>query len=214
MKDIVIIGAGDFGKEVAWLIEDINKVSPTYKLIGFLDDDGEKIGERIYKDYRCLGSIGLLDGQLKYKSLCAVIAMQDVDVRKRIVALHPSFTNWETLVHPLANISNSSIIGDGCIICTGSVVSVNTIIGDHCIFNISVTIGHDCTIGNYVSIMSGTCISGHVVIKDEAYLATNCTVIPKMKVGVHAVVGAGSVVLRNVRDKTTVLGVPAKVFKF
>lgn len=213
MKRIVIIGAGDFGKEVAWLIEDINKVKSTYELFGFLDDDKKKIGQ-VYNGYPCLGPISKLTDLYKEHSVCAVIAMQNVDIRKLIVAKYPEFDNWETLIHPSVNFSDTSSIGKGCIICSGSAVSVNTVIGNHCVFNISVTLGHDCTIGNYVSVMSGSCISGHVLVKDNAYLATNCTVVPKMKVGEHAVVGAGSVVLRNVRDNTTVMGVPAKVFKF
>ena len=45
MKEIVILGAGDFGKEVAWLIEEINKRNPTYIILGYLDDDEKKIGQ-------------------------------------------------------------------------------------------------------------------------------------------------------------------------
>ena len=76
------------------------------------------------------------------------------------------------------------------------------------------TMGHDCVVGNFVSIMSGSCVSGHVTIEDGAYLATNCTIVPGMKVGNHAKVGAGSVVIRNVRADTTVMGVPAKKIVF
>ena len=213
MKKIVIIGAGDFGKEVAWLIEDINKKKPTYEIMGFLDDDEKKHGQ-LFNGYLCLGSIKELSGLNNNGSVYAVIAMQNVDIRKRIVEMLPDYNGWETLIHPSANVANTSVIGKGCIVCTGSCVSVNTIIGSHCVFNISTTIGHDCVIGNYVSVMSGVCVSGHVLVKDSAYLATNCTIVPKMKVGEHAVVGAGSVVLRNVRDNTTVMGVPAKVLKF
>ena len=59
MKNIVIIGAGDLGKEVVWLIEDINKVSPTYVILGFLDDDTDKIGDEFY-GYRVLGKVDYL----------------------------------------------------------------------------------------------------------------------------------------------------------
>ena len=213
MKDLVIIGAGDFGKEVAWLIEDINKKNPTYNLLGFLDDD-EKKSQLLINGYKCLGSISYLTELNKHNSVFAVISMQNVDVRKKIVEMIPDFQNWESLIHPLANVADTSIIGKGCIICTGNTISVNTVIGNHCVFNISATIGHDCLVGDYVSVMSGSCVCGHVVIKDCAYLATNCTIVPKMKIGEHAVVGAGSVVLRNVRDNTTVMGLPARVLKF
>ena len=74
--------------------------------------------------------------------------------------------------------------------------------------------GHDCSVGNYVSVMSGTCVCGHVLISDGAYLATNSTVIPGKKIGDNAKIGAGSVVIRNVKPNTTVMGVPAQLVRF
>ena len=210
MKEIVILGAGDFGKEVAWLIEEINNKIPTYTIIGYLDDDKKKIGQTI-NGYRCLGPISLLNEMSENHKLWAVIANQNGEIRRKFVEQSKGFSKWETLIHPSVNISHTSKIGKGSILCAGSNVSCNTMIGDFCIFNISVTMGHDCNVGNYVSIMAGVCVSGHVQIKDCAYLATNCTIVPGMKVGEHAKVGAGSVVIRNVKDNVTVMGVPAKV---
>lgn len=212
MKNIIIIGAGDFGKEVAWLIEDINRVKPVYQILGFLDDDEKKIGKS-YNGYECLGPVCHIVELIKKSPVCAVIAMQDGSIRKRIVEKLESFEAWETLIHPSVNMSQTSVIGKGCIICAGSNISVNTAIGNHCIFNLSVTMGHDCTVNDYVSIMSGSCVCGHVTIGQEAYLSTNCTIVPGKKVGANARVGAGSVVLRNVKENVTVMGVPAKVLK-
>ncbi|MBQ7707440.1 MAG: acetyltransferase [Lachnospiraceae bacterium] len=213
MKEIVILGAGDFGKEVVWLIEEINKKNPTYIILGYLDDDENKIG-KVFNGYECLGPINYLTELNKNHNACAVIANQNGDLRKKFVEMFPGFNDWETLIHPSVNISDTSKVGKGCVICAGNNISVNTVIGDQCLFNISVTMGHDCVVGDYVSIMSGSCICGHVTIKNGAYLATNSTVVPGMKVGDHAKVGAGSVVIRNVKDNITVMGVPAKIFKF
>ena len=213
IKNIVIIGAGDFGKEVAWLIDDINKVSPAYKILGYLDDDVNKQGQ-IFNGHSVLGTTDILYEFQKSNNICAVIAMQNGDVRKRIVDKFSNFDNWETLVHNSVNISDTSSMGKGCILCAGTNVSVNTVIGSHCLFNISATVGHDCIIGDYVSTMSGSCICGNVTVQDLAYLSTNCTVIPGKTVGIHSVVGAGSVVIRNVKDNTTVMGVPAKKVEF
>lgn len=213
MKEIVILCAGDFGKEVAWLIEDINKVKPTYIILGYLDDDEEKIG-KVLNGYECLGPISYLLDLNKNHHACAVIATQDGDVRKRFVDMFPEFDDWETLIHPSVNISDTSTVGKGCVICANNNISVNTSIGNQVIMNLSVTMGHDCQIGDYVSIMSGSVISGHVIIKDGAYLGSNATIVPGKKVGDHAKVGAGSVVIRNVRDNITVMGVPAKKIEF
>lgn len=209
MKDIVIIGAGDFGKEVAWLIEDINKKEFTYNIVGFLDDDEKKIGQEV-NGCQCLGPVSYLYEIAEKHDVCAVIAMQDGQVRKRIVEKLADFDHWETIIHPSVNFSPTSVIGKGCIICAGGNVSVNTTIQDQCVFNFSVTMGHDCVIEKYVSIMSGSCVSGHAVIQEGAYLSTNSTIVPGMRIGANAKVGAGSVVIRNVKDGTTVMGVPAK----
>ena len=60
MKNIVIIGAGDLGKEVVWLIEDINRVKPTYLILGFLDDDMSK-NTYSFCGYRVLGGTDKLE---------------------------------------------------------------------------------------------------------------------------------------------------------
>lgn len=213
MKEIVIIGAGDFGREVAWLIEEINKSDLTYHIVGYLDDDPEKIGKKI-NGYKVLGKISELMDLSRNKFVCAVIAMQDGKARRQIVDMFPDFKEWETLIHPSVNIADTSKIGCGCVICAKSTLSIDTFIGEHCLLNVSVIIGHDCVIGDYVTIMSGSCICGHVKINDEAYLATNVTVIPKITIGAGAKVGAGSSVIQNIKDGYSVMGVPAKVIRF
>ncbi len=213
MKKIVILGAGDFGREVAWLIEGINNNGPQYQILGYLDDDAKKIGESFF-DYQCLGPISMLTELAADDEVCAVIANQSSEIRERIASGFPDFEKWETLVHPSANIARTVQIGKGNIICAGVNISVDTVIGDFCMFNISATVGHDCRIGNFVSVMSGACICGHVSISDHAYLATNSSVLPFKKVGRNSRVGAGSVVLRSVKDETTVMGVPAVSLHF
>ncbi len=211
MKKIAIICAGDFGREVAWLIEDINSINPTFEIVGFLDDDEYKIGKTI-NGYDCLGPISYLNTISLRDEIYAVVATQE-DYRKEIVNSLPDFKNWATIIHPSVNISNSSSVGLGCIICANSNISVNSTIGNHCILNLGTTIGHDCKIADYVSLMSGTVISGHVTIKEGAYFGSNSTVVPGKTIGINSKIGAGSVVIRNVKDGVSVMGVPAKMLK-
>ncbi len=210
MKKIIILCAGDFGKELLWLIEDINANHPTYEILGFLDDDDKKIGKE-YNGYKCLGKISSLSNLAEEQNVCATVATQESHIREKIVEGNPGFHNWETLIHPSANISNTSKIGGGCVVCANCNISVNTILGNHCILNLGVTVGHDCVVRDYVSLMSGTVVSGHVEIKKYAYFGSNSTVIPGRKIGENAKIGAGSVVIRNVKENVTVMGVPAKV---
>ena len=210
MKKIVILCAGDFGKELAWLIEDINAQNPTYEILGFLDDDERKIGKD-FNGYKCIGKTSILSELAKEQNVCATIATQESRFRKKFVEDNIDFHNWETLIHPSANISNTSKLGLGCVVCANCNISVNTVLRNHCILNLGVTIGHDCEISDYVSLMSGTVISGHVIINESAYFGSNSTVVPGKKIGKNSKVGAGSVVIRNVKDDVTVMGVPAKI---
>lgn len=210
MKRILIICAGDFARELTWLIEDINSKNPTYEIMGFLDDDDEKIGKE-FNGYTCIGRVNTLSKYANEQDVCAVIATQESRYRKKFVEENPSFKNWETLVHPSVNISKTSNIGDGCVVCANCNISVNTNIGNHCILNLGVTIGHDCEVADYVSFMSGVVISGHVTINESAYFGSNSTVVPGRRIGANSRVGAGSVAIRNVKDNVTVMGVPAKV---
>lgn len=208
MKELVIIGAGNFGRETVWLAESINKIQPTYNVLGFLDDTEEKQGKE-FCGYPCLGKIPFLKELAQQRSIYAVIAMESCAGRQKIVASLGEFTNWETLIHPSANIAESARIGAGSIICANTSISVSTSIGNHCLINIGTIIGHDTAIGNYVSIMPGVCICGNAVINDSVYLGVNCSVMPKITIGAKAKVGAGSAVLKDVSASTTVLGVPA-----
>ena len=210
MKKIVILCAGDFGKELAWLIEDINEMHPTYEILGFLDDDEGKFGKE-FNGYKCIGKTSLLTELGNNQEVCAVIATQESRYRKKFVEENPDFHNWETIIHPSAHISKTAKIGEGCVVCANCNISVNSSIGDHCILNIGVTIGHDCEMSSFVSLMTGTVISGHVKIRESAYFGSNSTVVPGKTVGANSKVGAGSVVIRNVKDNVTVMGVPAKI---
>lgn len=203
MKDIVIIGAGDFGKELVWLIEDINKKCPTYVVLGYLDDDTTKIGLKIH-GYEVLGTIDYLLEIQNKQDICAVIAIQDGVLRKQIVNKLSSFSNWETIIHPNAVISDTVQIGNGTIACANVTISVDTVIGQHCIFYLSSTIGNDCLLNDYVSIMSNTSVSEYVEIGQESYLAANTSVFPNKKIGCRARIGVGSIISKDIKNDAVI----------
>ena len=53
-------------------------------------------------------------------------------------------------------------------------------------------------------------LHGHIEIDDDAWLGTGCIIMPNIKIGKGAVVGAGAVVTKNVPDFTVVVGILAK----
>ena len=180
MKNIVIIGAGDLGKEIVWLIEDINKRQPTYLILGFLDDDLKKDTYSFY-GYKVLGGTDKLDELSQKIPFSAVIAIQDGEIRKKIVEAHPEFENWETIIHPTAVIASSTKVGKGCVCFPQVTVSVDSYLGTFGLYYIHSTICNDCWIGNYVSIMANASVSEHAEIESGCLIRANTTIEPHSK---------------------------------
>lgn len=203
MKNIVIVGAGDLGKEVVWLIEDINKITPSYVIMGFLDDDNEKKGGEYY-GYKVLGKIDEIESLSQKIPFCAVIAIQDGSVRKKIVSEHRAFSNWESIIHPTAVIASTSQIGKGSIVFPQVTVSVDTKLGECNLFYIHSSICNDCNIGDYVSIMSGATVSERAVIGDECILASGSCVYPHKRLGNKVKVGVEATASKDYSDDSEV----------
>lgn len=182
MKNIIIIGAGDLGKEVVWLIEDINKIEPTYLILGFLDDDMVKEGAEFY-GYKVLGSVDQLTELAKKVPVSAVIAIQDGATRKRIVERHKDFNYWESIIHPTAVIASTSPVGKGSLVFPHVTVSVDSELGEFDLLYINSTICNDCKVGDYVSVMSGTIVSERAQIAPESLLPAGHIVKPHSKYG-------------------------------
>ena len=71
MKNLIIFGAGGFGRETAWAVERINKISPTWNLLGFMDDDDTIQGTEI-NSYPVLGKLREVDKYPDVYFVCAV----------------------------------------------------------------------------------------------------------------------------------------------
>lgn len=210
MKDIVIIGSGGFGAEVAMLIEDINKEKLTWNLKGFVDDNPNMLGKRIY-NYKVIGDIDWLKSQEMY----TVIAIGDGKVRENIYQRIKSTKNkFATLIHPNVLYSDAVKIGEGSIICAGNIITTNISIGKQVIINLSSTIGHDAVLDDYVTILPGVHVSGHVQLEKYVTIGTGTQIIQGLTVGKGTIVGAGATVVKELPENCTAVGSPAKPIKY
>jgi len=209
MNKIAIVGAGGFGIEVACLIEDINKKNYQWEIVGFFDD--VKIGETI-NDYKVLG--GINDLKKVDEKMSLAIAIGWPKPRKKIVEniLNPKL-NFPALIHPSVMMSRFAEIGDGSIICAGSIITVNIKIGKFVIINVDCTIGHEAVIKDYCSLMPSVNVSGEAEVGTGSFLGTNSLVINRKKIGDNSIIGAGAVVIDDVPNNCTAVGNPAKVVK-
>lgn len=205
MKNIVIIGAGDLGKEVVWMIEDINKRKPTYLIVGFLDDDIAKKGN-IHHGYEILGTLDRLSEYSEKMDISAAIAIQDGVIRKTIVERFPQFEAWETIIHPSVNIASSTSVGKGSILFANTIVSVDSVLGRFNMCYLAAVICNDCKFGDYVSVMSGGLVSEHVDVGEETYLASGVCVYPHAKIGKRVRASVGTTISKDCADDAVVNG--------
>lgn len=213
MKDIYIIGAGGFGREVAWLIERINAITPTWNLKGFIDDNVEVQGTT-QDDYLVVGGCEYLSGI--FKEVWVVCAVGVAKTRRKIVEKLRDYANvrFATLIDPSVMYSNRVTVGEGSVICAGSILTVDINVGEHVIINLDCTIGHDAVLQDYVTLYPSVNVSGMTEIGYACEVGTGTQIIQGKRIGDYSIVGAGAVVINDIPEKCTAVGSPAKPIKF
>lgn len=211
MKEIVIYGAGGFGMEVAFLLEDINKIEPEWNILGYLDDDSTKWGTTRY-GYEVLGGRHLLN---EFPTGIAVtVAVAVPQTRREIVQrISDLGVKFPTLIHPGVILSRTVSIGEGTIICAGCILTVEIRIGNHVHVNPACTIGHEATIEDYVTLYPGVKVAGNVVLRSCASLGTGAQVVQGLEIGNESFLGAGSVAIRSLPARVVAAGCPAQIKK-
>jgi sugar O-acyltransferase (sialic acid O-acetyltransferase NeuD family) len=119
----------------------------------------------------------------------------------------------EPFVDPRAGVDATAKVGGGCQVLPGAVVSADAVLGEVCIVNHKASVDHECQVGSGVHLRPGATLCGLVSVGDAAMVGTNVTVVPRMKSGRWATIGAGAVVTKDVPDCALVVGNPARVIR-
>lgn len=196
MKDIVIIGAGGIGREVAWIIEEINEVNPTWNILGFIDDNSEMHGKEL-NEYKVLGGLKYLK-ELDVKPE-VIVAIANCEVKKEIVDKLEGEFKFVTVIDPTVRISKYIEIGEGSIIYPGVILTVNTKIGNHVIISGNCGIGHDTVIGDYSSVLWGSSFSGYDVVGSECFIGVGTSVVQGVNIVSGSRINAGMTVLEDIK---------------
>ncbi|OUM03849.1 acetyltransferase [Variovorax sp. JS1663] len=208
-RQLLIVGAGGFGREVLSYIEDDN---PLFRVKGFLDSRAGALDATPR-------SVGIVGDPLTYQPLedeVFMAALGEPQMRFKYTAVlrDEHHADFATVVHPRANVSRHANLRHGCIIGPSVGISVDTYIGEFSCIQEYTVIGHDARVGNWCQINSHCTISGGARIGDFVTIHPNCVVTSRAVIGEGAVVGPGSVVMGRIPPGITVLGNPARRFSF
>lgn len=212
LKPLYIIGAGGFGREVAWLVERVNAVESIWDFKGFIDDD-ESLWGKEADGYRIHGASSVLERSIQ--DVWCVVAVGNSQVRRKAISRLKRYKHihFATLIDPTVLMSSRVVIEEGTIICAGTIITVDVHIGTHNIINLDCTIGHDALLDDYVTLYPSVNISGYVSVGECTEIGTGTQIVQGVSIGRDSIVGAGSVVIRNIEDSVTVVGSPTRVIK-
>jgi sugar O-acyltransferase (sialic acid O-acetyltransferase NeuD family) len=211
MKNLIIIGARGYGREVYNLALQCEGYKKDYVVKGFLDDKEDALEG--FENYPKI--IGNVEDYVIQENDIFCCALGSVKWKKHYIELIESkggkFIN---LVHPTVIIHSNVKLGIGLIVFMYSNISNDCTVDDFVTIQGFVAIGHDSKIGKWCHINAYSFTGGYAVLEDEVCLNTRSTVLPNIIVRKGATVGAASLVIKNVKENTTVFGVPAKRIEF
>ena len=203
MKKIIFVGAGGHAKSVA---DSINKSE--YELCGFIDSNkqGTHMGLPI------LGTD--LEDIPNYEEYCYFVSIGDVGYRKlwfdRIRNRRLSIIN---IIDSSAIISSGVKMGIGNFVGKMAVINADAEIGNNNVINTKALIEHECKVGDHNHLSTNSVINGNVIVGNSVFLGSSSVCNGQLKIGSNAIIGSGSVIIKDVPENVTVVGVPARVIK-
>lgn len=206
MKDLIIVGASGFGREVLQWVKDFNKLNNCWNIKGFIDDNGQAL-DGYECDYTVICSI---KDYVPQPNDYFAIAIALPKVKKIVVEILKSReAKFATIIHPTAIVGDFCQLGEGIVMTPNAKISPNVKIGNFATI-LGSSFGHDAVVGDFCTITGNCSINGYVTLGEGAFIGSNSCIGPGKKVGAWALVAMGSMVIMNVKSDTKVMGNPAR----
>ena len=203
MKQLIIIGARGYGRETYHLATQCKEFNKDWTIKGFLDDKSDALCG--FDDYP-----PILDSVENYTPVESDALGSVAFKEKYINIILNKSGKFVSLIHPTVILNPTAIIGTGVILCAFSFISNDVKLGNYVTIQTHAAIGHDVVIGDYCQINSNTFLGGFCNVDTLVTINAGAVIIDRRKIAKNATVGAGSVVIRNVKENVTVFGNPAR----
>ena len=211
MKNLIIIGARGFGREVVDFAKYCRGYKTEFIIKGFLDDKKEALDN--YRNYPSIIS-SVEDYQIE-KDDVFISGLGSVFYTEQYVNMVLNkggvFIN---LIHKDAVLRENVILGSGIIVGAGSLISTDVSINDFTQIMSYCVIGHDVKIGKFCRLGDFVFVGGYSKISNNCFLAVRSTVLANIDISDHVTVGASSLVIKNIKPGITVFGHPAIELKY
>lgn len=209
--NVVFLGANN--PQICKTLQDIRISSNKFNVLGFIDNDISKHHQDFF-GYKILGGFEIVNSLIeKNVHFVNLITRNTVLRYETSLFLSQKKALFTNCIHPEVNLKMVKM-GVGNTIEENVMLQANVYIGNNCAINTGSVIAHECVVGNTVFLAPRACLAGKVLVNDGAFLGTNCTVLPRIRIGCWATVGAGAVVTKDVPDYAVVAGNPARIIKY
>jgi sugar O-acyltransferase (sialic acid O-acetyltransferase NeuD family) len=201
MKDLIILGVGEHAMEMAEIVERVNALRPTWRMLGYIASQRQSglVNSRL-NEYQVLGTPDIISSFPEAHFVPSVV-FHDV------LNLPPG--RMVSLIDPTAYVPRTSHIGPGSVIYPHCFVGGHTSTGERLFMLSGGVLNHDNVIGNNVCVCAHATTAGYVSVEDGCYLGQACAIRQHLRIGRDSLIGMGAVVIRDVPPNSVMVGNPA-----
>ena len=202
MKDLIILGTGVHGGEMAHIVDRVNRLSPTWNLLGHIAPQPGHVAEFCGRPV-----LGTVEKLADYPQASLVADNEFPDTKALPQERFISLIDPSVFIHPTAQ------IGRGCVIYPNCFVGLKATLGQRVFVLSGAVINHDDVLEDGVVVCTNVSLAGEVHVESGCYLGQACTVRQKLRIGKGSLLGMGCVVIANVPAKSVMVGNPARLLR-
>ena len=206
MQELILIGAGGYAKSVTDCID-----KSKYRIAGFVDKKKFGVIESHLGYPLLTDSIKKLEDPGRFVYFICIGSNRD---RKHYYdGLEKRGLTLINVIDPTAVVSDGARVGAGVFVGKLAVVNNGAEVADNVIVNTRAVVEHGCVVSRHANISTNTVINGDVRVGEGTFVGSCSVVNGQLTIGSRVVIGSGAVVIDDIPDNVTAVGIPARVIK-